>query len=409
MKLEEAPFAAGTVVLAKLKGFPAWPGMIVNEESLTPSILGAKPKGSSKSSKKSAIANQGPHYPVKFFVDNNFMWATKADLKLLSVDDANKYLETTKKKDRMLNSAYQMAANPPDLDTFVSPPEEPAEENAELDERPANGKTKAKTAKKQDKKESSAPKKEPKKKEDASTASKKRPNKELLASEKKRSKTEKSTASSIPSSKQLSRDNESRSKTVFLIRHKLQRGFLSKKPEEKDIPGLSEYLTQLENIDDLELSIIRQTKVNKVLKALLKIPDIPLESEYKLHERSMNLLQKWSTLPDDRAVGKSSRPLDDKEVSAQLEDYHSDRENKELNGLSTSAQKEEPDVMQGAEHENEGETKDEKENIVDTKDTVKDVEEQDKANGSEDGKDVKDIKQNGSHEKIDGDKGNENK
>lgn len=59
---------------------------------------------------------------------------------------------------------------------------------------------------------------------------------------------------------------------------------------------MAEYITLLENFSDLEVSIIRATKINKVLKAILKLESIPREEEFKFKARSESLLGKWNKL-----------------------------------------------------------------------------------------------------------------
>lgn len=59
---------------------------------------------------------------------------------------------------------------------------------------------------------------------------------------------------------------------------------------------MSEFVTKLEGYADLEVSIIRQTKINKVLKAILKLPTIPREEEFQFKPRSTALLDKWNKL-----------------------------------------------------------------------------------------------------------------
>lgn len=82
------------------------------------------------------------------------------------------------------------------------------------------------------------------------------------------------------------------------MRHKLQKGLLDsvKKPKEEDMKQMSEFITKLEGYSDLEVSIIRATKINKVLKGILKIEDIPKEAEFKFRERSTELLAKWNKI-----------------------------------------------------------------------------------------------------------------
>lgn len=59
---------------------------------------------------------------------------------------------------------------------------------------------------------------------------------------------------------------------------------------------MSDYITKLEGFADLEVSIIRATKINKVLKAILKLEHIPKEDEFKFKPRSQVLLDKWNKL-----------------------------------------------------------------------------------------------------------------
>lgn len=59
---------------------------------------------------------------------------------------------------------------------------------------------------------------------------------------------------------------------------------------------MSDYIGHLENFVDLEVSIIRATKINKVLKAILKLESIPREDEFNFKDRSQKLLDKWNKL-----------------------------------------------------------------------------------------------------------------
>jgi hypothetical protein len=60
--------------------------------------------------------------------------------------------------------------------------------------------------------------------------------------------------------------------------------------------SMSEFITKLEGYADLEVSIIRATKINKVLKAILKLGTIPREEEFNFKTRSQALLDKWNKL-----------------------------------------------------------------------------------------------------------------
>lgn len=60
--------------------------------------------------------------------------------------------------------------------------------------------------------------------------------------------------------------------------------------------GMAEFINKLEGYTDLEVSIIRATKINKVLKAILKLASIPREEEFHFKSRSQTLLDKWNKL-----------------------------------------------------------------------------------------------------------------
>ncbi|QSZ35072.1 hypothetical protein DSL72_007936 [Monilinia vaccinii-corymbosi] len=87
-------------------------------------------------------------------------------------------------------------------------------------------------------------------------------------------------------------------KEILFLRHKLQKGLLTKDQEPKadEMQQMSEYVNKLEGYADLEVSIIRVTKINKVLKAILKLPVIPKEDEFQFKLRSQTLLDKWNRL-----------------------------------------------------------------------------------------------------------------
>lgn len=107
-----------------------------------------------------------------------------------------------------------------------------------------------------------------------------------------------------------------REKEVLFLRHKLQKGFLSRdqEPAEDEMPQMATYIKKLEAYGDtLEVSIIRQTRVNKVLKGILKLNTIPKDEEYHFRERSVKLLGAWNQLLGaEPADAEKSGAKDDK-------------------------------------------------------------------------------------------------
>ena len=59
---------------------------------------------------------------------------------------------------------------------------------------------------------------------------------------------------------------------------------------------MSDFLKELESYPDLEGSIIRTTKIHKVLKAMLKLPSIPLDEQFSFKKRAHHLLDKWNDI-----------------------------------------------------------------------------------------------------------------
>jgi alpha-beta hydrolase superfamily lysophospholipase len=59
---------------------------------------------------------------------------------------------------------------------------------------------------------------------------------------------------------------------------------------------MATYIKKLEGYADLEVSIIRTTKINKVLKALIKLNTIPRDEEFQFRKRSVELLSQWNKI-----------------------------------------------------------------------------------------------------------------
>ena len=75
------------------------------------------------------------------------------------------------------------------------------------------------------------------------------------------------------------------------------------------MPQMSTYIKKLEGYADLEVAIIRTTKINTVLKALIKLNTIPQDEKYQFRKRSLDLLSQWNKIlgaePADNEVGIS--------------------------------------------------------------------------------------------------------
>lgn len=115
---EELGLAPRTIVLAKVKGYRAWPAMVLDEEILPENIKKLKPK-SVKQLKKTQPTIL---VPVRFFSDDTYIWIRNHDLSVLLDDDIQLFLDkhstAGKRKDELLIYAYELAQNPPDMNEF---------------------------------------------------------------------------------------------------------------------------------------------------------------------------------------------------------------------------------------------------------------------------------------------------
>ncbi|ETN42900.1 uncharacterized protein HMPREF1541_02058 [Cyphellophora europaea CBS 101466] len=130
---------------------------------------------------------------------------------------------------------------------------------------------------------------------------------------------------------------KAREKEVLFLRHRLQKGFLTRDqaPQEDDMPQMSQYIKKLEDYEDLEVSIIRTTKINKVLKALIKLNTIPKDEEFAFRKRSVDLLSKWTKI-----LGAEPQESEDKETAKSTPATNGVHENGA--GETEEAKKDEP-------------------------------------------------------------------
>lgn len=104
------------IVLAKVKGYRAWPAMVLAEDILPENIQKMKPKLVKLAKKASPVIA----VPVRFFSDDTYIWIKSSDLKVLSKEEIDTFLEkrANAKKHDLLIDAYKLAQNPPDMFEF---------------------------------------------------------------------------------------------------------------------------------------------------------------------------------------------------------------------------------------------------------------------------------------------------
>ncbi|KAL8781588.1 MAG: hypothetical protein Q9213_005938 [Squamulea squamosa] len=359
----------GQYYLARMKGHPPWPSVICDEEMLPMSLLDTRPVTTrlpDGTYKKAEYANGGKRVHDRTFPIMFFAWMPNTDLSPL--DTAAIDPTDTKGKSKPLAAAYAKASEENDLQHYkdmladhqkaveeeqLAQAERDAKKSAkakrksadvsatpaddddemDVDEEEEEPKPKSKKRKKEaESDEEEKPAKTPKTatklklstpKTPAETSSKKKAPKAKTSS-KKAPKESDDDAVETPKVEQKRMTSEEarvgKEKKVLWFRHKLQRGFLSRDvpPKEDEMKQMSDYLGELETYLDLESSIIRSTKINKVLKAMIKIPSIPQDEIHQFKDRSLKLLGEWnkalSNEPGNDAQG--DKEDDGKETAA---------------------------------------------------------------------------------------------
>ncbi|KAH9205167.1 hypothetical protein DL95DRAFT_95417 [Leptodontidium sp. 2 PMI_412] len=106
------------------------------------------------------------------------------------------------------------------------------------------------------------------------------------------------------------------------LRHKLQKGFLptTGQPEADEMKTMSAYLKKLDHIGDPPQSILRATRITKLLKKITNLDEIPRNGKYSFKDRATTLLEKWGTSSEkeDQTTFSTGRPIkhDGTELSA---------------------------------------------------------------------------------------------
>ncbi|SMR51380.1 unnamed protein product [Zymoseptoria tritici ST99CH_1E4] len=379
---------------ARLKGYSPWPAIICDESMLPEALLAsrpvstARPDGSFREDfEEGGKSVRDRTFPIMFLSTNEFQWMNNTFLKPLNPEDCK---NPKGRMTKALLDAYRIASEDHELDYFkgilkqwqeeeiaarnaeaayeaerlreeaeaAAAPKESgedvkpkkkvarkskgADEDVEMEDADAAPKS-SKKRKKAEESDPDAPKAKktpkvmklnaPKTPSEASAKKSSKPKKKVVTAPKAEPEDE--------SKPQLTEEEKlaQREKAVLYLRHRLQKGFLSREqaPKESEMGAMDEFFTQLEGYDSLEPPIIRTTKIHKVLKAIVKLATVPKDEEYNFKKRSLALLDIWNKRMEseggasapDAAEAKSEAP---EEKSAPAEEKAAEEKAPETNG-----------------------------------------------------------------------------
>lgn len=344
----------GEYYLVKLKGYPTWPAIICDEDMLPQALLGSRPQTAARmdGSYREGYGDGEKRvkertFPVMFMATNEFAWTPNTDLREYNIEESRNMPPSRTKN---LNHAHQLASEQHPLSHWkkvLHDFQESVEQKIEDDklrkiekEEKEKKKAAAKRAKAvaegdvADEDDDAAldggegelkKKKSNKKRElaegegktgspaakkiklnissksaNGTPASSAKPKKEAASKSKRASKAKDAVEAPAPKAPEPELTPEElrvkKEREILFLRHKLQKGLLNREaaPEESKMGEMAEYIKKLEGYPDLEVSIIKTTKINKVLKAILKLETIPKEEDYNFKGRSTQLLAKWN-------------------------------------------------------------------------------------------------------------------
>jgi hypothetical protein len=82
------------------------------------------------------------------------------------------------------------------------------------------------------------------------------------------------------------------------LRYKLQTEFLTKgqEPKARNMAAMSEHLEKLERMISPPKIVLTSTNINKVLKRIMKLDQIPKDDEFDFKKRATELFKKWDVI-----------------------------------------------------------------------------------------------------------------
>ncbi|KIK57909.1 hypothetical protein GYMLUDRAFT_75195 [Collybiopsis luxurians FD-317 M1] len=326
-KAEVQSYEIGDTVLGKIRGYPPWPGRIVDPENLPEHVTKERP-----------VNRKTLSYCIQFFPAGDYSWIPAKDISRLKPHEVETYISDPGKRNGELLEGYKIARDPGqwirDLeDAAAIDAEAEADEEDQLEDegeiRPGGKKKKAPAASTTKKrKRESEPGTKPNK-ASASTSKGKgskprkskaaveseddeagEPAKEEAAPATKKAKTAASAKDEPADDDELAKDPEATK--VREWRHRLQKIFLSSKsvtPKPEEMPDMDALFTQIERYDKINIAYLSFSKIGKVMRHITALPDekVPLDSDYKFRDRARVLVEQWQQIINaSRGDGNSS-------------------------------------------------------------------------------------------------------
>lgn len=320
----ETSYAERDIVLAKVRGFPPWPGMVVNPDTVPSAVSKERPAG-----KKTTF------HCVRFFPAGDYAWLVSKDISKLKQHEIEAYINEPHKKSGDLLTGYRIALDPSKWEKERENADLAAveqEDNAPVDQLDSDNEgdgTKKTSKTKKRKRESEVPPPKPKAKpkpkgEKKAPSSRGKKNgtksKEMVESEddgepeaeaEEDEEAGSSAKAAPPPSKKPKREKEDdvdpaleadvEAKKVREWRHRLQKALLGSKglPPVDEMPALDQLFSTIENYEHPNLILyLSFSKIGKVMRhiAALSTDKVPRDDEFKFRTRAKSMVDKWHAI-----------------------------------------------------------------------------------------------------------------
>ncbi|KAF4567085.1 PWWP domain-containing protein [Pleurotus pulmonarius] len=328
-----ASYDVRDIVLGKVRGFPSWPGMIVDPAGVPPAVLKERPGKKTTS------------HCVRFFPRGDYAWLASKDISKLQVHEIQSFLNEPHKKNGDLMEGYKIALDPKEWEENIDQLIAEADADADIDqldesegEAGSEGPKKSKKRKRESEAASTTKSKTPKKprasaakkgsEEPASgkASAKKTPAKGRKSGAKSKAMVESeddgegreedegdsgpsNPVTSPPPAKKAKRSEKEEEDLeadlakdpeavkVREWRHKLQKTFLSPKamPKEEEMPAIDSLFTTIQTYNKMTVQYLQFSKIGKVMRHIAALDEgkVPRDAEFKFRDRAKELVETW--------------------------------------------------------------------------------------------------------------------
>jgi len=327
---KETTYELRDIVLAKVRGYPPWPGMVVDPQAVSKEVLRERPQN-----KKSSF------YCVRFFPKGDHAWLVSKDISRLKPHEIEAFINEPSKRSGELLDGYKVALDPAkweeeqELKRANAEKEEAnaevdqldgetdgldADGDAEADESPSRSRKRKRESETKAKVRTKA---SAKKDKDADSMKRKAAGKRNGARSKALVESEddgaaeadgdddddagpSKRAASPPAAKKPKKDDDPLASDPEAVRvrdwrHKLQKTFLNDKgtgPKQDEMPARNDLFTAIEQYDKMNIHYLSYSKIGKVMRHIhLQASDkIPRDDEFHFRSRAKALVDKWHVI-----------------------------------------------------------------------------------------------------------------